>query len=80
VAILHDLNLAALYCNRLALLKSGRVFCLGTPEQVLTYTNVKAVYETEVYIGLNDITGKMHILPLDAETRGRLAAQVRSRG
>jgi hypothetical protein len=56
------------------------VFCLGTPEQVLTYTNVKAVYETEVYIGLNDITGKMHILPLDAETRGRLAAQVRSRG
>jgi iron complex transport system ATP-binding protein len=73
VAILHDLNLAALYCDRLALLKSGRLFCLGMPEQVLTYTNIKAVYETEVYIGLNDITGKVHILPLDAATRQRLA-------
>jgi cobalamin transport system ATP-binding protein len=73
IAILHDLNLAALYCDRLALLKAGRLFCLGTPEQVLTYTNIKAVYETEVYIGLNDITGKVHILPLDAATRQRLA-------
>jgi iron complex transport system ATP-binding protein len=72
IAIQHDLNLAALYCDRLALLKAGRVFCLGTPEQTLTYTNIKAVYETEVYIGLNDITGKVHILPLDAENRRRL--------
>lgn len=72
VAILHDLNLAALYCDRIALLKAGRLFCCGTPEEVLTYTNVKAVYETEVYIGLNDLTGKVHILPLDAETRRRL--------
>jgi iron complex transport system ATP-binding protein len=80
VAILHDLNLAALYCDRLALLKSGRLFCLGTPEQVLTYTNIKAVYETEVYIGLNDITGKVHILPLDAGTRRRLELQRLGRG
>jgi iron complex transport system ATP-binding protein len=80
VAILHDLNLAALYCDRLALLKSGRLFCLGTPEQVLTYTNIKAVYETEVYIGLNDITGKIHILPLDAGTRHRLELQRLGRG
>jgi iron complex transport system ATP-binding protein len=78
IAILHDLNLAALYCDRLALLKAGRVFCLGAPEQVLTYTNVKAVYETEVYIGLNDITGKVHILPLDAENRRRLQLRERA--
>jgi iron complex transport system ATP-binding protein len=75
VAILHDLNLAALYCDRLVLLKAGRVFCQGTPEQVLTYTNVKAVYETEVYIGLNDLTGKVHILPLDVDTRRQLSCE-----
>jgi len=79
ITIQHDLNLAALYCDRLALLKAGRVFCLGTPEQTLTYTNVKAVYETEVYIGLNDITGKVHILPLDAENRRRLEREKESR-
>jgi iron complex transport system ATP-binding protein len=72
VAILHDLNLAALYCDRLALLKAGHVFCQGTPEQVLTYANIKAVYETEVYIDLNDLTGKVQILPLDADTRRQL--------
>src|SRR5262245_2543458 len=79
VAILHDLNLAALYCDRLALLKAGRVFCQGTPEQVLTYANVKAVYETEVYIDLNDITGKVQILPLDADTRRQLERQETNR-
>jgi len=72
VAIMHDLNLAALYCDRVALLKSGKVFAQGTPEQVLTYVNIKAVYDTEVYIGMNDITGKVHILPLDEENRRRL--------
>jgi iron complex transport system ATP-binding protein len=78
VSILHDLNLASLYCDRLALLKSGEVFCSGAPEEVLTYVNIKAVYETEVYIGLNDITRKIHILPLDAETRHRLEAEKES--
>jgi iron complex transport system ATP-binding protein len=78
VSILHDLNLASLYCDRLALLKSGTVFCAGAPEEVLTYVNIKAVYETEVYIGLNDITRKIHILPLDAETRHRLEAEKES--
>jgi iron complex transport system ATP-binding protein len=72
VSILHDLNLASLYCHRLALLKLGKMYCVGTPEEVLTYMNVKAVYETEVYIGLNDLTGKVHILPLDADTCLRL--------
>jgi iron complex transport system ATP-binding protein len=79
VAIMHDLNLAALYCDRLGLLKSGKVFAQGTPEQVLTYVNIKAVYDTEVYIGLNDITGKVHILPLDEENRSRLAQQEKNR-
>ncbi|MGE0821771.1 MAG: heme ABC transporter ATP-binding protein [Candidatus Binatia bacterium] len=73
VVILHDLNLAALYCDRLALLKAGQLFCQGTPEQVLTYANVKTVYETDVYISRNEITGKVHLLPLDETNRGRLA-------
>ena len=79
VAILHDLNLAALYCDRVALLKTGKVLAQGTPGQVLTYVNIKAAYDTEVYIGLNDITGKVHILPLDEANRVRLAQQEKNR-
>jgi iron complex transport system ATP-binding protein len=79
VAILHDLNLAALYCDRVALLKAGKVLAQGTPGQVLTYVNIKAAYDTEVYIGLNDITGKVHILPLDEANRVSLAQQEKNR-
>ena len=79
IAILHDLNLAALYCDRLALLTAGKVFACGTPEQVLTYSTIKAVYDTEVYIGLNDITGKVHIFPLDEENRLRLQRTEKNR-
>lgn len=42
--ILHDLNLAARYCDRLALLCDGRLIACDTPEKVLTRDNLHAVY------------------------------------
>ncbi len=44
LAVLHDLTLAARYCSRLLLLQQGRVVAEGTPEQVLTATNLAEVY------------------------------------
>jgi len=35
--VLHDLNLAALYCDRVALLKAGRLVRLGPPAEVISY-------------------------------------------
>ncbi len=56
VAALHDLDLAARYCDRLALLQDGRIIATGRPEDVLTQENLRAVYriEAEVYRGPND--------------------------
>lgn len=71
VSILHDLNLAALYCDRVTLLKDGHVFASGTPTEVLTGEHIEAVYETPVAISRHTLTGKVHILPLDADTRRR---------
>ena len=42
--ILHDLNLAARYCDRLALLCEGKLIACDTPEKVLTRENLHAVY------------------------------------
>lgn len=72
VSVLHDLNLAALYCDRLVLLDGGTVACAGTPAEVLTYATVTRVYGTEVYVALNDITGALNVLPLSRQYRERL--------
>ncbi len=64
VSVLHDLNLAAMYFRTVAMLAEGRVHSVGTPAEVLTYTAVKAVYGTEVYVTRNDVTGAVNILPL----------------
>ncbi|MFI5395006.1 MAG: ABC transporter ATP-binding protein [Candidatus Binatia bacterium] len=70
--VLHDLNLAALYCDRVALLKAGRLVHLGPPSEVITYATVRDVYETEVYVDTNDITGAVNVLPLSRVYRKRL--------
>jgi len=50
LVILHDLNLAARYCDRLLLLESGRPFALGTPNAVLVPEALKAVFGLEVLV------------------------------
>ncbi|WP_110947289.1 heme ABC transporter ATP-binding protein [Pseudomonas bohemica] len=50
MVILHDLNLAARYCDRLLLLESGRPFASGTPEEVLVPDALKAVFGLEVLV------------------------------
>jgi len=72
VSVLHDLNIAALYCDRLLLLHEGRLAQAGTPADVITYATLTAVYGTEVYVAQNDITGCLNVLPLSREHRERL--------
>ncbi|MCP1497941.1 iron complex transport system ATP-binding protein [Pseudomonas migulae] len=50
LVILHDLNLAARYCDRLLLLEGGRPIALDTPEQVLRPEPLKAVFGLEVLV------------------------------
>ncbi len=50
LVILHDLNLAARYCDRLLLLEQGRAHALGTPAEVLRAEPLKAVFGLEVLV------------------------------
>ncbi|KPH02429.1 hemin ABC transporter ATP-binding protein [Pseudomonas sp. RIT-PI-q] len=50
LVILHDLNLAARYCDRLLLLEGGRPVALDTPEQVLRPEPLKAVFGLDVLV------------------------------
>src|SRR5271166_4830821 len=47
VATLHDLNAAALYADRVLLLKNGSVIGWGAPDEILTEEKLREVYETE---------------------------------
>ena len=63
IATLHDLNVAAIYADRVLLMKDGAVVASGTPETVLTRDNLRAVYDTDVYVGRNPSSGALMILP-----------------
>jgi iron complex transport system ATP-binding protein len=63
VATLHDLNAAALHADRVLLMKDGATAGYGTPEEVFTADNLRAVYETEVYVGRNPANGAITVLP-----------------
>lgn len=47
---IHDLTLAALYCDRLALMDAGAIVATGQPEQVLTASNIFQVYQAQVMV------------------------------
>ena len=72
VAVLHDLNLAAEYCDRVALVAGGRIVVAGATAEALTYAHLTRVYGTEVYVDVNDLTGALVVTPLSARARERL--------
>lgn len=53
-AVLHDLNLAAMFCDELIMLKEGKVCCKGTPQKVLTKENLKKVYDLDCTVSFTD--------------------------
>jgi len=50
LAVLHDLNLAAGYADRIVLLKDGRIECSGVPAEVLEAGRLSAVYGTPIHV------------------------------
>ncbi|MGZ3515240.1 MAG: ABC transporter ATP-binding protein, partial [Thermodesulfobacteriota bacterium] len=57
----HDINIASEFCDRLILLQRGRIYQMGTPEQVITKENIETVYGCEVWIDQNPISGMPRI-------------------
>lgn len=50
VAALHDLNHAAMFCDRIAVMTGGRLAALGTPREVLTVGRIRDVFGVEVEV------------------------------
>jgi iron complex transport system ATP-binding protein len=57
IAALHDLSLAALYADRLALLHEGQLLLCDTPERVLTPDWLRQAYDVEAVVGRHPLYG-----------------------
>jgi iron complex transport system ATP-binding protein len=64
VSAMHDLNLAAAYCDRVALLSQKKIARTGGVEEVMTYRNLRDVFGTEIYVGVNELTGHRLFTPM----------------
>lgn len=71
VVVLHDLNLASEYCERIVLMSDGRVHKIGTPEEVLTYRIIEETYRTVVVVEKNPISSKPYVLIVSEEEKQR---------
>jgi iron complex transport system ATP-binding protein len=64
IAAIHDLNLAALYFDRLVLLKEGKVLANGAPSEVLTENNIREAFAAGVRVGADPVSGAPHVFIL----------------
>ena len=64
VAAIHDLNIAAMYCDRLIAIKNGEVYGIGTPQELLTEAFIYDMYEVDSRVRIDPETGRMNIIYL----------------
>jgi len=50
VVAIHDLNLASRYCDKVVMMKNGKVYAAGETQDVLTPANISLVYDVEVVV------------------------------
>jgi iron complex transport system ATP-binding protein len=66
LVVMHDLNVAAQFADRVVLMKGGRVVAAGTVEHVMTWRTLKETFDVDLYCGVNDLTGARFFLPMRA--------------
>ena len=69
IMISHDLNIAAKYSDTMIMLYGGSIYAIGTPSEVITKENIKAVYDVDSEV--IDSHGRPHLIMLDDEFDGK---------
>jgi iron complex transport system ATP-binding protein len=64
MAILHDINLAAMYADRIMILRRGHVVAEGTPDQVLTEAMVRHAFELPVSVSRHPTRECPHVIAI----------------
>ncbi|MFW9971423.1 MAG: ABC transporter ATP-binding protein, partial [Candidatus Odinarchaeota archaeon] len=72
VVVLHDLNLAAQFCDKVILIHERYIKAFGTPEEVITRDNIKSIYNIDVIVKKNLFNNSIYVTPLRKEVSNTL--------
>lgn len=64
VMVLHDLNLAARYADRLVAMRAGRLHAYGSPADVLDASLVRDVFGLDSQVSVDPVSGRPMVLPI----------------
>ncbi|MBM4400329.1 MAG: ABC transporter ATP-binding protein [Crenarchaeota archaeon] len=67
LAVFHDFNLAARYCNSAIMLKKGKIFAAGSLADVLTSENIKGVFNVDAIVKKHLVTNSIFVIPLSPQ-------------
>ena len=80
LAAIHDLDMAARYCDEVVVLANGGVHAAGPPEAVLTADALRAAFDAEAFVGRNPATGSPAVTAFDAIDRSGAVGGAESAG
>ncbi len=63
IMVVHDLNIAAQYSDRIVIMDKGRIVGAGKPEEVITKESIAATYGVDAEI--TTVNNKPHIIPMN---------------
>ena len=69
VLVIHDINLAARYSDRILLMKDGEIVDQGSPETVITPESIENTYGMKVVVETNRYTGHVTVTPIEVKRR-----------
>jgi len=73
LCIMHDLNLAALYADRVILMQNGRIAATGLPEEVLRQDALESVFGIRANVALHPLSGRPSIMLAVAHSRAEFS-------
>lgn len=65
ILVIHDINLASRYSDKIVLINQGKVQGIGTPEEVITINNMESTYNMKVVIEKNKYTDAPYLTPIE---------------
>ncbi|MBR6969225.1 MAG: ABC transporter ATP-binding protein [Firmicutes bacterium] len=59
---IHDLNIASCYCDKIILMKAGRIVDFGTPEEMFVPEKIRDLFGVDTEVNVNSHTGRPNIV------------------